>query len=152
MGGILGTYSGHEVWQTTIEEYFEHKSEYDNKDVMYLLTVGTLNPLVHRGIIICFLTNEVEGFGHKVVPVKQRKTIEQWLQETGRPMPRTSKDKDKDKEDAKKRGNPTCNASHEVTKRYSVDYYLRHTIEVLNEGIKYGERRLQEQVQAHDKR
>lgn len=142
MNGMIGTYSGHEVWKTTIEEYFEHKSEYDEKDVMYMLTTGTFNPLVHRGTVICFLSDD-SGMGRRVFPIEQRKTVEQWLQETGRSVPQ--------REDAKKRGNPTCNASHEVTKRYSVDYYMRHTIEVLNEGIKYGERKLQEQIQAHNK-
>lgn len=142
MSKIIGTYSGHEVWQATVEEYFKHKNEYDEKDVMYLLTAGTFHPLVHRGIVVCFITDD-KGMGRKVLSIEQRKTIEQWLQETGRPVPQV-------KEDAKKRGNPTRNASHEVTKRYSVDYYMQHTIDVLNEGIKYGEEQLQK-LSRHNK-
>lgn len=143
MSNVIGTYRGHEVQEITVEEYFKHKSEYDEEDVMYMLTAGTFHPLVHRGTVICFITDD-KGMGRRVLPIEQRQTIEQWLQETGRPVPQISR------EDAKKRGNPTRGVSHEVTTRRSVDYYMQHTIDVLNEGIKYGEEQLQK-LSRHNK-
>lgn len=137
MDGYIGNFKGHEVYLEDSQLYFEEKDWHDDKDVYWKLTAQNgAEILVHRGKVIGTVSGKtVTGVPSTDVmeyfPARKEKQRVARLENM------------KQKLDAGRRGNPTAGSKKVVAQRHSVEYYMEHTIELLNEGAKYGERSLQ---------
>ena len=132
---LSGSYKGHDVYWVEAKEYFAHKEEADAQDVFWRIErddkISDL--LVHRGTVIATVV------GKSVEPVRERKAVSEYF----KPLVEI---KVEPKVEPKKAGNPTPEVKKVVTERHSVEYYMSHTIEVLEDGVKYGEQALKEQA------
>lgn len=140
--GYVGTYLGHEVYYLDAEYYFEHKIEADALDYFWYLT-GTCNnvsPLVHRGVIIA----EASGTAVKTLPVRVN-AYDYWMFANMKNRKQEPKQEQKPKQEPKqqqKKDGP--NGVRTITERHTVEWYMQHTIDVLNKGVEYGEQKLRE--------
>ena len=128
MDGKVGTYKGIDIYYCDVEEYLRNRKKLDNTDVMYLLTDRS-DRIVYQGKVIGVLRDNM------LAMTKTRVDIAQYY-------PKLSKRIENEQKTALAMGNPTDGTKHEVTSRRSVEWYMQHTIDVLNEGVKYGEEAL----------
>lgn len=137
MDGKVGTYKGKDIYYYDVEEYLKNRKKLDNTDVMYLLTDKS-DRIVYQGKVIGVLRNNM------LAMTKTRVDIAQYY-------PKMSKRIENEQETvpAPVIGNGTA---HEVTSRRSVEWYMQHTIEVLNKEVKYGEEKLRELTSMAGKR
>lgn len=129
--GFVGSYKGHDIYYCDSKDYFDDPNYFDTEDVIWLMTDTSL--LVHRGKVMGKLN------GKTVEPTKSVDIYEYYPKKKN---VKTSAHT----ESAKKLGNPTKSVLKPitVTERKSVEWYMQHTIDVLNEGVKYGEQRLRD--------
>ena len=130
MDGKVGTYKGIEIYYCDVEEYLRNRKKLDNTDVMYLLTDKS-DRIVYQGKVIGVLRDNM------LAMTKTRVDIAQYY-------PKLTKRIENEQKTALTMGNPTNGTKHEVTNRRSVEWYMQHTIDVLNDGVKYGEEKLRE--------
>lgn len=133
MDGYVGSYKGHDIYYMIPDNYFANKKDNDAQDVYWLLTDTDI--LVHRGKAI----GKVNG--KQVSPIQQVDIFEHYPAYKRQNVQAEMKS-------ALKRGN-TNTKKVTVTERKSVEWYMQHTIDALNEGVHYGEKRLAEVSRAH---
>lgn len=140
MDGHVGSYKGHEIYYIDPDNYFANKKANDAQDVYWLMTDTDI--LVHRGKTI----GKVNG--KQVESIKQVDIFAHYpeYREEARKNERAQMLAAMD--EAVKRGNTGVK---KVTERRSVEWYVQHTIDALNEGVHYGERRLEEVSRIHGK-
>lgn len=126
---LYGQYKGHDVYAIEADTYWAHKEEADSQDVYWQMSRpdSLSDLLVHRGTVMGIVR------GTKVEVLKERKNIIDYFPEK-KPKP------------VVEMGNPTAGKKKVVTERHTVDYYMNHTIEILEAGVKYGEEQLQSQA------
>lgn len=129
--GFVGSYKGHDIYYCDSKDYFDDPNYFDGEDVIWLMTDTDL--LIHRGKVMGKLR------GKSVETVKYSDIYSYYPEKKN---VKTSAHT----ESAKKLGNPTKSVLKPitVTERKSVEWYMQHTIDVLNEGVKYGEQRLRD--------
>ena len=127
MDGKVGTYKGRDIYYYDVEEYLRNRKKLDNTDVLYLLTDKS-DRVVYQGKVIGILRNNM------LAMTKTRVDIAQYY-------PKMSKRIENEQETVSVIDN---GMAHEVTSRRSVEWYMQHTIEVLNKEVKYGEEKLRE--------
>ena len=131
MDGLLGTFKGHEIYYLDVKDYDQDPEYFNDKDVFWLLTDGTQR-LVHRGKVFGKLNKDNSvSILREPLPVKPSRSMSKVAAAKQTQAPAA-------------RGNPTVGVNHVVTERKSVEWYVQHTIDMLNEGVKYGEKRLDE--------
>lgn len=128
MDGKVGTYKGIDIYYYDVEEYLRNRKKLDNTDVMYLLTDKS-DRIVYQGKVIGVLRNNM------LAMTKTRVDIAQYY-------PKLNKRIENEQKTVLAMGNPTDGTKHEVTSRRSVEWYMQHTIDVLDEGVRYGEEAL----------
>ncbi len=126
---LYGQYKGHDVYAIEADTYWAHKEEADSQDVYWQMSRpdSLSDLLIHRGAVMGIVR------GTKVEPLKEHKNVIDYFPEK----------KPKPIEQPKQMGNPTAGKKKVVTERHTVDYYMKHTIEILEAGVKYGEEQLQ---------
>lgn len=140
MDGHVGSYKGHEIYYIDPDNYFANKKANDAQDVYWLMTDTDI--LVHRGKTIGKVRDK------HVESIKQVDIFAHYpeYREEARKNERAQMLAAMD--EAVKRGNP---GMKKVTERRSVEWYVQHTIDALNEGVHYGERKLEEVSRIHGK-
>lgn len=125
MDGFVGTYRGHDIYYCNPKSYFEKRKEYDDADCCWWMT--DTNVLVHRGKVIGKVV--VNSVGKKVVSDLEQVNVIEYYPQYKESTPA-------------RMGNPTAGTVKVVTERKTVEEYMQHTIDVLNEGVLYGQRAL----------
>lgn len=133
--GYVGKYQGKKVYYCESNEYFDTKDYCDQKDIMWLL-VDT-NLLLYKGNVIGKVESN-NNHGQVTQTVSNVKSHDvYYYYPKYKPVKTAAQTKP-----AQTLGNTTKGINHTVTERKSVDWYMQHTIDVLNEGVKYGEEAL----------
>lgn len=135
--GYVGKYQGRKVYYCESDEYFDTKDYCDQKDIMWLL-VDT-NLLLYKGNVIGKV--ELNNNTQTVSSVKSHDVY--YYYPKYKPVKIAPQTKP-----AQMLGNTTKGLNHTVTERKSVEWYMQHTIDVLNEGVKYGEEALRKATAA----
>jgi len=134
--GYVGKYQGKKVYYCESDEYFNTKDYCDQKDIMWLLVDTSL--LLYKGHIIGKV-GSTNNNGQITQTVHSAKSDDiYYYYPKYKPVKTAPQTKS-----AQALGNTTKGLNHTVTERKSVDWYMQHTIDVLNEGVKYGQEALQ---------
>lgn len=139
--GYVGKYHGIDVYYCKDEDYFADKQYFDHEDAMFILTKSNL--LIKNGKVI----GETVSGGNGKTVVNDPKSIDIYYYYPERKPVKTKPHT----RPVQMLGNPTKNIKHTVTERRSVEWYMQHTIDILNEGVKYGEEALRRAAAAKHK-
>lgn len=130
--GKVGVWNGKTVCYCDPNDYFMRKSEYDARD--HILVMADTNYMVHHGLVIGKLVD-----GNRVDLWNMTSPVEKYYHKLKASDVNTNTNKTK------------VPVKVEVTKRHTVEWYMQHTIEILNNGVKYGEERLRELAERRTK-
>lgn len=133
---LVGKWKGRNVYTITLQQYIDNEVVCADSDYLWIISdkldAHRYPYVIDGGDVVFAYDVQMNNFVNKT-RMPARKKFGFGSSKAGPEV------KAKQESNAQTRGNP---GARQVTERKSVEWYMQHTLEMLNAGMKYGEQRL----------
>jgi len=134
---LVGKWKGRNVYTITLQQYIDNEVVCADSDYLWIISdkldAHRYPYVIDGGDVVFAYDVQMNNFINKTrMPARKKFRF-------GEAETKTKETKEKETSSALARGNT---GARRVAERKSVEWYMQHTLDVLNAGMKYGEQRL----------